>query len=1158
MATSLPDIFSPTGFIELEPSTASVEEKPIAKGEELPDIFSEKGVITPYIVEDPDSFLNKAGRSFNEFQKAMAEGVGVLGRTVGSKELLDWSTKNIQEQEEDIRSYGQPKRTSSITQGFEEVSKTYEDKGLGEAINRGAILLQDMLADAVGSMGLPVAAGLAAIPIGMVAGAGVGAATAILAPFMVGGLAGTGQVSSEAVQRGASQEEADIAGLIGGSIIGFLDRIGASAIIKPLVKEFGKDAVVKKLGEEVGEEVAKSAVDKALSFSAKTAATAGKAGVTEAATETAQEYVQLTAAGLASGKPYEAAEVRNRLLDAAALGFVGGFGAGGVSKAGGLALQRDAARKSEELDKTIGEIAKIAESSPDELASTYKIYTGLSKSQKDVQSTGGLGSLVKSAMSPLTNMARRTTTGANVFNTLLNYHERVSAAVGMDADALQEILTPLKRNLKLPFQRSIPKSISNRVFKVMTTQEPDSNARINEAAAEFRKVLGQLDVDPETGRVKQAVKLPKSELSKFIFEDGQLETVQTAVQENKLTQEEGTALLQEIQALKDQYTSRVQAAPQEENAIKSEIKKSDAFKNLSGRQIFTPNATGLYKRIVDAGIPLNFEEGYLPRLYRTGFGNRNKFIRVLTRPGTNRSKQQAINILDNIEQNEGFYNPEKLDINFDGVPINNRVKEAEVGLEQRRKLSKEDVQALEKAGLVETDIEGLLYKYILDANRKIEGKKMADYFNATIPEMYKNNQITAAEAQHIKDIFDATQHKYKPLDSRGLRNAQKWLLTSQYILTLPLAGLTALSEPLIILSRISPKYALFGAAQAAYNAYRAGLRTVFPKLKMKENERAFKGILEGLDGTLAERFGDLAGVTVSRKVTNAFFKATLLTTITQISRDMAFQATRLQIRNDLKKVATGRNTKEVMQARKRLAEQGLVKPLENEAIRQWADGETETDPRIIRMALSKTVNEFIMSPNATNRPLWMSDPHYASVAQLKGFMMVFGNTVGTRLWREVFVPLKKGRIPAGEAMKYAVALSSIVAVSMAIQGLKDAIRYGDEESPFDKMDGKEKMLRAVLNTNILGGFTLLHDALTAKEFGSSFWASILGPAASTIQGAAEGIYDYGAKGESRSLARWIANQIPLLRTIPLVRDIKQEFVDNLQDKLDDIRDRIVD
>ena len=67
--------------------------------------------------------------------------------------------------------------------------------------------------------------------------------------------------------------------------------------------------------------------------------------------------------------------------------------------------------------------------------------------------------------------------------------------------------------------------------------------------------------------------------------------------------------------------------------------------------------------------------------------------------------------------------------------------------------------------------------------------------------------------------------------------------------------------------------------------------------------------------------------------------------------------------------------------------------------------EGQGDPELIRKVMSKTVDEFIMSPNAVNRPLWMSNPHLATVAQLKGFTAAFGNIVGARFYRDVLVPL---------------------------------------------------------------------------------------------------------------------------------------------------------
>lgn len=58
--------------------------------------------------------------------------------------------------------------------------------------------------------------------------------------------------------------------------------------------------------------------------------------------------------------------------------------------------------------------------------------------------------------------------------------------------------------------------------------------------------------------------------------------------------------------------------------------------------------------------------------------------------------------------------------------------------------------------------------------------------------------------------------------------------------------------------------------QAVTNTFRQGIRTVLPKFKKSEQEQAFMDILQGFDGTLAERLGDIAGIDVTRKVTDRF------------------------------------------------------------------------------------------------------------------------------------------------------------------------------------------------------------------------------------------------------------------------------------------------
>ena len=1161
------------GYSTGSPFVSGMPEDSLGKEERSSVTSSSSVPVVPTVPTDPDSFWNRTGRSFNEFQKSAAEGIGVFARLTDIPELEQWAISNAKEQEEDIKSYGVPRRTSSITKRYGEVVKDYETEGVGAALESGGLLLQDMVADALGSVGPTVAAGLAAIPVAAVGGTILGAGTALILPFMVGGLAATGQVKEEAIRLGATPEKADEYAAVGGAIGGIIDKIGASLLLKSLVSQFGKKAVSDELGKTVGKDVAKSAVEKGLIFAGKVAKGGAKGGISEGSTETLQEAAQIAAAGLAADKtaiPYEGAEYVNRLIDAGALGLVGGSTLGSGTSGLGAIVQKQSANKALELEDTLAQVVKSVKDQETELGGSLgaaeKGLGGRDKSSKPMTNRPIVSGIMRSALSVLDNFSRRGEGEARIINLFYNNASNISAAVGQDADQLQPIFRELRRTFRIPIlQRAIPKAVSRRVFKVMTTGELDGDARIDQAATSLRKFLGNAPIDPDTGRVKLPVKLNKKIVENAVFSEEIVpgssmlgEDVRNAYNNGDIDQQTVLGLDSEVQALRSEYAQRLQAAPNEEAAIKKDIISSDKFKDLSKRQVYQPVYDGFYDRLNKAGIQINFEEGYLPRVYKTGPLNRRRMVKVLM--GRGKSKAHASSIVENIYDNEGVYDNTQTDAQIN-VPDSTRAVSTEQSFEQSRRLSKEDVEALDKAGLVETDIEGLMYKYVLDANKRVIGQDMANEINTILPKL---KGTTTEEAAWISDLYDATQSKYRPLRNKKVQGIQKWLLTGQYILTLPLAGLTALSEPIIILSRLSPKYALFGSVNALYNASRAGTRKFFPKMKMNEKEKAFAGILEGLDGSLAERFGDLANVTVARKVTNAFFRATLLTTITQISRDMAFQATRMQMRSDLKTIYAGKTkTAGYRIAKRRLLEQGITNP-KAESVQSWfatpnskAKDVTEGDPEIIRKALSRTVNEFIMAPNAVNRPLWMSDPHLASVAQLKGFAMVFGNTVGTRMWREIIVPLTRRRIPATDALKYGVALAGIMAMSLAVQSLKDNIRYGDKPSPFDELDGKDKALHSILRTNILGGFTLIYDAINAQKYGTNFIAAILGPTATTAEKGIGALYNFGAKGESRSLARFIADMIPILRNIPQKRDIKAEVTDRIQDNLDEVRDKFV-
>ena len=185
-----------------------------------------------------------------------------------------------------------------------------------------------------------------------------------------------------------------------------------------------------------------------------------------------------------------------------------------------------------------------------------------------------------------------------------------------------------------------------------------------------------------------------------------------------------------------------------------------------------------------------------------------------------------------------------------------------------------------------------------------------------------------------------------------------------------------------------------------------------------------------------------------------------------------------------------------------------------------------------------------MAPNAINRPLWMSDPHLALVAQLKGFMFAFGSKVGMRMYREVITPLYKGRIPANEAFKYGLALTMIIAVSLAIKELKDELRYGDEPSPFKKKTGWEHYRDALLTSNIFGPATPMYEMLRANQYGSSPFGIALGPSFQWAESIVRALGD-AVRGNPRQAIRQGIRAI-----IPFVSAIRPTLPSEVADKFE--------
>jgi len=626
--------------------------------------------------------------------------------------------------------------------------------------------------------------------------------------------------------------------------------------------------------------------------------------------------------------------------------------------------------------------------------------------------------------------------------------------------------------------------------------------------------------------------------------------------------------------------------------------------DLRARQVAVEIKKEIYDRIYNilkaSGIKMGRIEDYLPIVYKfrmKGLGRKKdmaKFKAILKKNEkllVEKNLGTPQDIIDNILTNDGVYAPDPtLDI-FNTEKESIDPESVRRGFEKSRSIPKEIVRELSKAGLVEKDFDKVTNKYIIDSIRRANLNRFVTKYRSTANDLYQSGLMTESEGKRIKDIIDALQSRYRKIDNLGVRSAYRFVNSLAYILTLPLAGITALTEPLIVLSKVSPKNAIYGLMNAAEVGLRKGVRSFAPQFKRSENEQSLLSLMQTADLALVNAQRDISDTAVNKKITDAFFKLNMLAQVTQFSRYMAYFAGRQQIRDDIKLVQRDEllkdnkkrePTAQSRQARKRLGILGLanIVPKINQKTdlmesptaeqlqvlnwfgkfdknNEWVEGmDQATTPQIITKALGKLVDEVIMTPNVLNKPLWMSNPWLAPVAQLKGFMMVFGNTVGMRMYKDVFKPLagyypgskQKGRIPLEEAMKYAMTFTLLTSAIMGTQVIKNAIRYGDEPSPYDDTEGWEKLWNSLKQSNIFGFGNIIIDALNSEKYGQDALTQIAGPAVSKISG----LLKAAGSGNPKLIATAFAKVTPGLASVSpetrkSVTEPVAEFIEDIID-----------
>lgn len=549
----------------------------------------------------------------------------------------------------------------------------------------------------------------------------------------------------------------------------------------------------------------------------------------------------------------------------------------------------------------------------------------------------------------------------------------------------------------------------------------------------------------------------------------------------------------------------------------------------------------IYAYARDSGIEVKRLENFFPRLYDWKVIKKNpvKFIERLQKLGIEESAAKSIT--NKIIHEKGVLDISDASITTlakqKGTPSEQAIKSERLEQERMLKVADKDI-----AEFLNNDVNAVMNKYIDNVVHRAEwasrfGKNNQE-LNGLLTQGFQELQqagvkMSQAEAGALQDnvygLALAMQKAYRPIASVAGRKANTAALTFGYVTTLALATLSSLVEPLILLSH-TPVRTMKTVPKAMGNAVSESLRSVFPKIPKSDMTRFAELNGKALDIAASERITAMFQGDVT-PITNLFFKANGLHQWTRFVNIFSNEVGKGMVKNYLQDASKGKASKRKQAI---LTDMGINIP---EGIEWIKAGAEEAHPFFenVRLSAQRMSTRIVMHPRATIKPLWMSDPHLSTIAQLKGFPVSFGNTVIKGWYNTTIKELRKKNLAQGMQNSGMVAGTSIAMLTTAyfVNEMRDQWLYSGKPP---KRTDAEKIQRAIDRIGFTGVMQTAVDASHAKEFGAGFFDPIVGPfwaGAGRFATQAQ----IAAKGKPRGLARELTRAIPGAIALPKpVRD----------------------
>jgi hypothetical protein len=377
----------------------------------------------------------------------------------------------------------------------------------------------------------------------------------------------------------------------------------------------------------------------------------------------------------------------------------------------------------------------------------------------------------------------------------------------------------------------------------------------------------------------------------------------------------------------------------------------------------------------------------------------------------------------------------------------------------------------------EQDVGRILEGYFQRAAARIAsaetfGAKNASELQKDLNELGKMNAISQDTADRVWDLYDAVHNNYRSRVGKAeqdLRKASRYATQVAAITHLGLATISSLTELVWVGERAGFGNMLMTMPKA-FDYTMKGVKKGLGGKPMKESEgwRTLANLGINLNPHVNDRLDQMFSTDRSSLV-NAYFRSpfgSFLTQWTNFNRNWAAQAALMNWNRRAKRMVQGNiDPMDKRRLENELRENGITmdefqkiadlskkynegniginvindKFLNENLVR--SNGATTRVRDIIVPWLHKTVDEVVVHPRATNKPLWMSDPSFSTIAQLKTFPIVFGNTVVKRLLRKLNP--KNCTTDMGLAVGAAGAMAMAFGVAFVAEQIKAGIKGQD-------------------------------------------------------------------------------------------------------------------